>query len=366
MEKQKNKLCEKSSLSEGRKISFIDPSDLASSSPILVSSAASVVLQQPLSVSSTPKINVSFSETTAVSEWSSSRLSGSFNNISYQRRDGKPKATISTDRIGHYSEATARSFSLARLKNKTVIEPGDRPLSFLPFPFSVPMFLPRIPLPPSSILAPNYASVMPPLPNLTSNVTYIEVIDGVSKVLRHNPYLPPDHTPNVLPSAESEVVPKKACLLGNQEVEHSLEASQQATSSLSLASLFPSMIPPQAQSYSSNRTSTISITSTESNVEVITRIGEGQTKTLTSATNSLGQATFSNSTPAQKLQSLAKLTHKFSKDQLDILRKEFDMDQCLWFGRKGKIAIKVNLTPKQVKSWFEYQRRKLKKVKKMP
>ena len=44
----------------------------------------------------------------------------------------------------------------------------------------------------------SYASMTPPPRNMISSVTY-----GVSRVLHHNPYMPPDQNPNTTPATES-------------------------------------------------------------------------------------------------------------------------------------------------------------------
>ncbi|XP_076813471.1 uncharacterized protein LOC143460005 isoform X2 [Clavelina lepadiformis] len=303
----------KSSSSEDRELPSIDTSDQSSSSSLLESSAAPVVLQQPTSKSLTPTVHVSSSETTA-------------------GQDEKPTATLSEDRSGPSSEATARNFPLDPQTVESTMEPGNRASS------SLPVSLPH------PLLAPNYALMMLTLRNLSNIVTYIEVIDGVSRVLHHNPHMPPDQFPYTTPATERE----------------------NTTPSLSLASLFPSMIPPQARSYSSNRTSTINVTSTESNVQVIPPL-ESQISTSTAATNSAiwDQATDKNTTP-EKRQPGPRSRSKFTDFQVNILEAAYARNKSLYRGRKQVIAEEADLTEPQVQAWFNNKRQRESKLMKTP
>ncbi|CAK8680980.1 unnamed protein product [Clavelina lepadiformis] len=256
MEKTKIKPSGKTSSSEDRNIPSIDPSDHASSSSLLVSQSA-------------------------------------------QGLEKNPTNLLSEERSGHASENTAGSFPMDPQTVESTIEPGNRASSSLPGLFSASVFPSLIPFRPGPSLAPRYASMMPPLRNVGSDVTYIEVINGVSRVLHYNPHMPPDQFPYTTPATESDHTQQKSCSLGNQEVERSDETSQQASSSLSLEPSSSSKLPPQSQNSSLSLTSTISIISAESNVEVISPFSEGQTSTLTAATNSTisYQATVTNNNP---------------------------------------------------------------------
>ncbi|CAK8680977.1 unnamed protein product [Clavelina lepadiformis] len=332
MEQTKMKASGKSSSSEDREIPSIDPS--ASTSSFLESPSAPVVLPQPTSIRASPTINVSSNETTA-------------------GQDGKPTATISEDRSGHPSEATARSFQLDPQTVESTIDPGNRASSSLPVPL------------PHPLLAPNYALMMLSLRNLCNIVTYIEVIDGVSRVLHHNPHMPPDQFPYTTPATES--VSFNQAVVSEFLLGTIASISQENTTpSLSLASLFPSMIPPQARSYSSNRTSTINITSTESNVQVIPPL-ESQISTSTAATNSAiwDQATDKNTTP-EKRQPGPRSRSKFTDFQLNILEAAYARNKSLYRGRKQLIAEEADLTEPQVQAWFNNKRQRESKLMKTP
>ncbi|XP_076811740.1 uncharacterized protein LOC143458767 [Clavelina lepadiformis] len=343
MEETKTKANAKSSTSGDREIPSIDPSDHASSCSLIISPSAPVVLQQRHYIRTTPTINVSCSETTA-------------------GQDEKRTAMISADRSGHPSEATARSFPVDPQTVESTFEPGNRASSSMQVPFSASVIQPPIQFPSGSS---SYASMTPPPRNMISSVTY-----GVSRVLHYNPYLPPDQNPNTTLATESasfnqavEDTPKKIFSLGNQEVERSDEASQQASSSLSLEPSSSSMLPPQSQNSSSSLTSTISTISTESNVNIIT-LFEGKKSNLTSATNSTcsGQATVTNTTPAKNPQPVHKKNKKLTDEQLKALQEKFDHDKYCWQGRKKVIAEENNLSEMQVENWFRYNRRKSNKL----
>ncbi|XP_076813469.1 uncharacterized protein LOC143460005 isoform X1 [Clavelina lepadiformis] len=324
----------KSSSSEDRELPSIDTSDQSSSSSLLESSAAPVVLQQPTSKSLTPTVHVSSSETTA-------------------GQDEKPTATLSEDRSGPSSEATARNFPLDPQTVESTMEPGNRASS------SLPVSLPH------PLLAPNYALMMLTLRNLSNIVTYIEVIDGVSRVLHHNPHMPPDQFPYTTPATERVSVNQAVV---NEFILGTIVSISQenTTPSLSLASLFPSMIPPQARSYSSNRTSTINVTSTESNVQVIPPL-ESQISTSTAATNSAiwDQATDKNTTP-EKRQPGPRSRSKFTDFQVNILEAAYARNKSLYRGRKQVIAEEADLTEPQVQAWFNNKRQRESKLMKTP
>ncbi|CAK8680983.1 unnamed protein product [Clavelina lepadiformis] len=334
MEQTKTKENTKSSTSEDREIPSIDPSDHASSSSLFISPSAPVVSQQSHYILATPTINVSCSEATA-------------------EREEKRTAMISADE--HASEAMARSFPLDPQTVESTIEPGNRASSSLPVTISASVIPPLMQYLSGSS---SYASMTPPPRNMIGSVTY-----GVSRVLRHNPHMPPDQNPNTTPATESEDTSKKIFSLGNQEVERSDETSQQASSSLSLETSSSSVLRPQSKNYSSSLTSTISTISTGRNVNIIP-LFEGKKSNLTSATNSTcsGQATATNTTPAKNPQPVHKKNKKLTDEQLKALQEKFDHDKYCWQGRKKVIAEENNLSEMQVENWFRYNRRKSKKL----
>ncbi|XP_076813785.1 uncharacterized protein LOC143460237 isoform X3 [Clavelina lepadiformis] len=212
MEETRNEASGENKLFEDKETPTIGPSDHASSSSLFISPAAPELLQQPHSIRASPTINWSSSETAT-------------------RRDRKPTATISAERSGHSSEATARSFPMDPQGVESTIEPSDRASSSAPVPWS------------DSTLPPYYELMTSPLQNVGSDVTYFEEIDGDGRVSKHNPYLPPNQFPYITPATENA--------------------------------------------------------SFNQSVEVISPFSEGQTSTLTAATNSAcsGQATVTNTTP---------------------------------------------------------------------
>ncbi|CAK8680985.1 unnamed protein product [Clavelina lepadiformis] len=271
MEETRNEASGENKLFEDRETRSIDPSDHASSSSLFISPAAPVLLQQPHYIRASPTINWSCSETET-------------------RRDGNLTATISAERSGHFSEATARSFPLDPQTIESTMEPSERASSSLPV------------LWPDPSLAPPYVSMMPSLPN----VTYVEEIDGDGRVSNHNPHMPPDQFPYTTPATESASF--------NQAVE---------------------VIPP---------------------------FSEGQTSTLTSATNSAisDEATVTNTTPAKKRKQLCRKPRtKFTPEQLDILQRELKLNTALSKQRKKEIARKTNLPEETVQKWFNNNRHKM-------
>ncbi|CAK8680984.1 unnamed protein product [Clavelina lepadiformis] len=168
MEETRNEASGENKLFEDRETRSIDPSDHASSSSLFISPAAPVLLQQPHYIRASPTINWSCSETET-------------------RRDGNLTATISAERSGHFSEATARSFPLDPQTIESTMEPSERASSSLPV------------LWPDPSLIPPYVSMMPSLPN----VTYVEEIDGDGRVSNRNPHMPLDQFPYTTPATES-------------------------------------------------------------------------------------------------------------------------------------------------------------------
>ncbi|XP_076814806.1 uncharacterized protein LOC143460980 isoform X2 [Clavelina lepadiformis] len=225
--------------------------------------------------------------------WSSTLLASP----SAQEEDGNPKATISAERTGHPSEATAGSFPMDPQTVESTIEPSDRTSSFVPVPW------------PDPSLAPLYELMTSPLQNVGFNVTYFEEIDGDGRVSNHNPYLPPNQFPYITPATESASF--------NQAVE---------------------VIPP---------------------------FSEGQTSTLTSATNSAfsDEATVTNNNPAKKRKQVwRKPKTKFTPEQLATLQKEFNLNPALSKQRKKEIALRTKLTEEIVQTWFGNNRKKMKKM----
>ncbi|XP_076813784.1 uncharacterized protein LOC143460237 isoform X2 [Clavelina lepadiformis] len=226
MEETRNEASGENKLFEDKETPTIGPSDHASSSSLFISPAAPELLQQPHSIRASPTINWSSSETAT-------------------RRDRKPTATISAERSGHSSEATARSFPMDPQGVESTIEPSDRASSSAPVPWS------------DSTLPPYYELMTSPLQN-----------------------------------------------------------------------------------------------------EVISPFSEGQTSTLTAATNSAcsGQATVTNTTPAKR----RKQVWRKSRAQLEILRKELKLNPALSKQRKAEIALKTELPEKTVQTWFNTNRHKMK------
>ncbi|XP_076814807.1 uncharacterized protein LOC143460980 isoform X3 [Clavelina lepadiformis] len=180
--------------------------------------------------------------------WSSTLLASP----SAQEEDGNPKATISAERTGHPSEATAGSFPMDPQTVESTIEPSDRTSSFVPVPW------------PDPSLAPLYELMTSPLQN-----------------------------------------------------------------------------------------------------EVIPPFSEGQTSTLTSATNSAfsDEATVTNNNPAKKRKQVwRKPKTKFTPEQLATLQKEFNLNPALSKQRKKEIALRTKLTEEIVQTWFGNNRKKMKKM----
>ncbi|XP_052428091.1 ventral expressed homeobox [Carassius gibelio] len=91
-------------------------------------------------------------------------------------------------------------------------------------------------------------------------------------------------------------------------------------------------------------------------------LGEGETKALSSPTNSCGYSSASESDESEgESASQRRVRTKFSSEQISRLEKSFSKHKYLGATQRRRIAEKLQLSETQVKTWFQNRRMKLKR-----
>ncbi|XP_059421434.1 ventral expressed homeobox [Carassius carassius] len=91
-------------------------------------------------------------------------------------------------------------------------------------------------------------------------------------------------------------------------------------------------------------------------------LGEGETKDMSSPTNSCGYSSASESDESEgESASQRRVRTKFSSEQISRLEKSFSKHKYLGATQRRRIAEKLQLSETQVKTWFQNRRMKLKR-----